>query len=122
MTIDDYFAAIERGLRQNIRVSRIEEPITLLASDANNGLIRCRVHFWDSSYLDVYEVVSTDLDYPVRLHYATTYLRKEGACLSLRQCASSPRDCDASAPQASWRRGSACASRFARFGPSAGRD
>ena len=60
MIIDDYFAAIERGLRQNVQIGKIEEPITCLASDDYNGLIRCRVFFWDGSYLDLYEVVSTE--------------------------------------------------------------
>jgi len=74
--IDDYFAAIERGLRQNVQIGRIEEPITCLASDDYNGLIRCRVVFWDESYLDLYEVVSTELGHPVRVHYAYTYIRE----------------------------------------------
>ena len=76
MNIDDYFAAIERGLRQNVRIGKIEEPIICLASDDYNGLLRCRVVFWDASYLDIYEVVSTELGYPVRLSYAYTYLRE----------------------------------------------
>ncbi len=75
MTIDDYFSAIERGLHQNVRVGHVEEPLTCLASDEYNGLIRCRVYFWDDSYLDIYEVVTTELGYPIRLHYAYTYLR-----------------------------------------------
>jgi hypothetical protein len=75
--IDDYFAAMERGLRQNIRVGSVEEPITCLASDDFNGLVRCRVFFWDGSFLDIYEVVSTELGYPVRVHYAYTYVREE---------------------------------------------
>jgi hypothetical protein len=73
--IDDYFAAIERGLRQNVQVGRIEEPIVCLTSDDYNGIICCRVVFWDNSYLDLYEVVSTELGYPVRVHYAYTYVR-----------------------------------------------
>jgi hypothetical protein len=76
VTIDDYFAAIERGLRQNVHIGKIEEPITCLASDNYNGLVRCRVVLWDDSYLDIYEVVSTELGYPVRASYAYTYLRK----------------------------------------------
>lgn len=76
MTIDDYFAVMERGLRQNVRIGKVEEPITCLASDNYNGLIRCRVFFWDGSYLDIYEVVSTELGYPVRVHYSYTYLRE----------------------------------------------
>ena len=75
MIVDDYFAAIERGLRQNVHIGTIEDPITCLASDDYNGLIRCRVVFWDGSYLDIYEVVSTELGYPVRLHYAYAYVR-----------------------------------------------
>jgi len=43
MTIDDYLAAMERGLRQNVHVGRIEEPITCLTSDDYNGLVRCRL-------------------------------------------------------------------------------
>ena len=76
MIIDDYFSSIERSLRQNVRVGEIEEPLTCLASDDYNGLIRCRVVFWDGSYLDLYKVVSTELGYPVRVHYAYTYLRE----------------------------------------------
>ncbi len=75
MTIDDYFAAMERGLRQHPQVSAIEESPVFLASDDYNGLIRCRVSFWDGSRLDLYEVVSTELGYPVRVSYAYTYLR-----------------------------------------------
>lgn len=75
MTIDDYFAAMERGLRQNVKAGKVEESITCLASDDHNGLIRCRFVFWDESYLDVYETVSTELGYPVRVHYAYTYVR-----------------------------------------------
>ena len=78
MNIDDYFAAIERGLRhaKRVQIGKIEEPIICLASDDYNGLLRCRVVFWDNSYLDIYEVVSTELGYPVRLSYAYTYLRE----------------------------------------------
>ncbi len=76
MTIDDYFAAMERGLKQNVNIGTVEEPITCLASDEHNGLIQCRVFFWDDSYLDIYEVVSTELGYPIRVHYAYTYLRE----------------------------------------------
>ena len=68
MIIDDYFAALDRGLRQNVRAGRIEESITCLTSDDYNGLLRCRVHFWDQSSLDIYEVVSTELGYRVRIH------------------------------------------------------
>jgi len=75
--IDDYLAAMERGLRQNIHVGSVEESITCLASDDYNGLLRCRVFFWDNSFLDIYEVVSTELGYPIRIHYAYTYLRRQ---------------------------------------------
>jgi hypothetical protein len=75
--IDDYFVSIERGLSQNSQISKIEEPITLLTSDDYNGLIRCRVTFWDGSFLDIYEVISTELGYPVRINYAYTYLRND---------------------------------------------
>lgn len=76
MIIDDYFAAIERSLQQNVQIGEVE-VLECLASDDYNGLIRCRVIFWDGSYLDIYEVVSTELGYPVRVHYAYTYIRDE---------------------------------------------
>lgn len=75
MKINEYFVSLERGLRHNPQISKIEEPLTLLTSDEYNGLIRCRIYFWNNSYLDVYEVVSTELGYPVRISYAYTYLR-----------------------------------------------
>lgn len=76
MNITDYFATIERSLRQNKAVARVDEPLAYLTSDEHNGLLRCRVHFWDNSFLDIYEVVSTELGYPVRVSYAYTYLRQ----------------------------------------------
>ncbi len=75
MKIDDYFLSIERGLHQNPHVSKVDESICLLTSDDFNGLIRCRIFFWDNSFLDIYEVVSTELGYPVRINYAYTYIR-----------------------------------------------
>jgi hypothetical protein len=62
-------------LSQNIKIGSPEQPIICLASDDYNGLIRCRIFFWDESYLDLYEVISTEQGYPVKIHYAYTYLR-----------------------------------------------
>jgi hypothetical protein len=78
--IDDYFASLERSLRQNRQVSHLQEPFTCLASDDFNGLVRGRVYFWDESFLELYEVVSTELGYPVRISYAYTFLQ-EGQCV-----------------------------------------
>jgi hypothetical protein len=75
VTIDDYLSAIERSLRQNPHVTAMDEPLVCLVSDDYNGLIRGRLGFWDGSYLDLYEVISTELGYPVRVSYAYTYLR-----------------------------------------------
>ena len=75
MNIDEYVAGVERGLRQNARSVRIEEPITCLASDDHNGVLRCRASFWDNSFLDIYEAVSTELGHPIRIHYSYTYVR-----------------------------------------------
>ncbi|MFZ1755789.1 MAG: DUF6516 family protein [Caldilineaceae bacterium] len=74
MNIDNYFASLERGLRQNPLVSHLQQPFVCLASDDLNGLVRGRVFFWDDSFLDIYETVSTELGYPVRIGYAYTYL------------------------------------------------
>ncbi len=73
MKIADYFSGIERSLRR-IKGAKISGKITSLASDDYNGLLRCRVLFWNESYLDIYEVVSTELGYPVKIHYAYTYI------------------------------------------------
>jgi hypothetical protein len=78
--IDDYFSTIERSLLQCTFIAEIAQPITCLASDDYNGLVRCRVFFWDDSYLDFQETVSTELGYPVRIHYAYAYLR-QGQCV-----------------------------------------
>jgi hypothetical protein len=76
MKIADYFSGIERSLRR-IKGAQISGQITSLASDDHNGLLRCRVSFWDESYLDVYEVVNTELGYPVKIHYSYTYMAGE---------------------------------------------
>ena len=73
MKITDYFSGIERSIRR-IKGAEISGQITSLASDDYNGLLRCRVLFWDDSYLDIYEVVNTELGYPVKVHYSYTYL------------------------------------------------
>ena len=76
MIIAGYFAGPERTLRRNPQVSKLEEPFTCLASDDFNGLVRGRVTFWDGSYLDRCEVISTELGYPVRISCAYTYLNE----------------------------------------------
>ncbi len=79
MTIDDYFSALERGLGHNVKLGTPDQPIICLASDAYNGLVRCRISFWDESYLDLYEVVSTELGYPVKVHYAYCIVNAKNA-------------------------------------------
>ena len=74
MKIEDYFSGIERSLRR-FKGAEFSGQITSLASDDYNGLLRCRVLFWDGSYLDVYEVVNTELGYPVKIHYSYTYMQ-----------------------------------------------
>lgn len=74
MKIGDYFSTLERGLKR-LKGAVIQEPLTCLASDDYNGLVRCRVLFWDKSYLDLYEMVNTERGYPVKIHYAYTYVR-----------------------------------------------
>lgn len=76
MKIGDYFVSLERSLRQNDSISSLEEPLVRSTSDDHNGLLKVRVWFWDESYLDIYEAVSTELGYPVRVHYAYTYVHK----------------------------------------------
>lgn len=75
MKIEEYFSNLERGLSQNIKIGSPEQPVICLASDDYNGLVRCRIFFWDDSYLDLYEVVNTEQGYPIKVHYAYTYLR-----------------------------------------------
>ena len=74
MRVEDYFSSLERSLRRNVKIGSPEHPITCLASDEYNGLVRCRIFFWDGSYLDLYEVVNTEQGYPIKVHYAYTYV------------------------------------------------
>lgn len=76
MRIEDYFIGIQRSLEKQRHVVSVDVQASL-ASDAYNGLLKARIWFWDDSYLDLYEVVSTELGYPVRVHYAYAYLRDE---------------------------------------------
>lgn len=75
MKIGDYFSGIERSLHR-IKGTKIHGQVTCLASDDYNGPVRCRVLFWGESYLDIYEVVSTELGYPIRIHYAYTFIQR----------------------------------------------
>lgn len=74
MNIADYFSSVERSLNQFSFITSIE-VIEILASDNFNGILHCRVHFWDESFLSVHETVSTELGYPVRIIYSYAYLR-----------------------------------------------
>ncbi len=74
MKIGDYFSSIERGLRRK-KGANIHDGVICIASDDYNGLIRCRVVFWEGSYLDIYEVISTELGYPIKVHYAYTFMQ-----------------------------------------------
>lgn len=80
MTIDAYFASVERSLLRKARLDPNNAALECIASDDFNGLLRCRATFWDGSFLDIYEVVSTELGYPVRVHYAYSYVR-HGHCV-----------------------------------------
>jgi len=76
MNIADYFSSIERSLEQHTSIASIE-IVEVLASDDFNGILRCRVHFWDGSFLSIHETVSTELAYPVRIVYAYSYIRND---------------------------------------------
>ena len=73
MKVADYFSGIERSLR-GIKGAEVSGKITTLASDGYNGLLRCRVLFWDESYLDVYETVNTEWGHPIKIYYSYTYI------------------------------------------------
>ena len=74
MTIHDYFASMERSLRSNAEIIDIQEPLVCVASSEYDGLIRCRVTLSDGSFLDIYEVVSTELSYRVRVYYSYAHV------------------------------------------------
>ena len=76
MNIADYFSSIERSLSQYASITSVE-IVESLASDDFNGILRCRVHFWDNSFLNIHETVSTELGYPVRIVYAYSYIREK---------------------------------------------
>ena len=75
MTIDEYFTSLDRGLRHGAKRGISVTAFECIASGDFNGLIRCRASFLDRSFLDIYEVVSTELGYPVRVHYSYNYVR-----------------------------------------------
>ncbi len=79
MNIADYFSSIERALDEYASITSVD-VIEVLASDDFNGMLRCRVHFWDDTFLSIHETVSTELGYPVRVVYAYSYIR-EGQCV-----------------------------------------
>ena len=80
MNIDAYFTSLERSLKRKARLNTTGATFECIASDEFNGLLRCRATFWDGSFLDIYEVASTELGYPVRIHYAYTYM-SQGQCI-----------------------------------------
>ena len=49
----------------------------VLASDDFNGILRCRVHFRDGTFLSIHETVSTELGYPVRIVYSYSFIRND---------------------------------------------
>ena len=75
MLIAAYFAGIEQTLERHPQITSLDVLLAQASGDYN-GLLRVRAHFWDASYLDVYEVISTELGYPIRLHYAYTTMRQ----------------------------------------------
>jgi len=77
MYVGDYLAGVEQTLQHCPGITGLR----VLASQASgpyNGLLRVRAAFWDESFLDIYEVVNTELGYPIRIHYAYTYLDRDG--------------------------------------------
>jgi hypothetical protein len=73
MRIHDYFASIERGIRENHKIGFLTQPVIAKAFDAHHGLLKATVHFWDGSQLSLEEVVSTASGYPEILRYSYTY-------------------------------------------------
>ena len=74
MRIEDYFESVEYSLRNHIAIHYIEEPTILSISDGFNGLIKIRAFFWNGSFLDIHETASTSLGFPIRIHYAYTFI------------------------------------------------
>lgn len=75
MRIHDYFANIERGIREKRKIGFLAQPILALAFDEHHGLFRASVYFWDGSQLNLEEVVSTEHGYPEILRYSYTYTK-----------------------------------------------
>ena len=73
MYIKDYLAAVEQTLQHCPGIISLRVLASQSSSDCN-GLLRVRASFWDESFLDIYEVVNTELGYPIRIHYAYTYI------------------------------------------------
>lgn len=75
MQIYDYFASVERGIRENRKIGFLVQPVLALAFDEHHGLFRANVYFWDGSQLTLEEVISTQGGYPEILRYSYTYVK-----------------------------------------------
>lgn len=76
MRIHDYFAGVERGIRENRKIGFLEQPIVAKAFDEHHGLLRVNVYFWDGSRLTIEEAISTEQGYPEIFRYSYTYTRE----------------------------------------------
>ena len=76
MTIYDYFAGLERGIRQNRKIGYLAEPLVTVVFDEHRGFLHCDVFFWDGSKLAISETVDTSPGYPRVTDYSYTYLRE----------------------------------------------
>jgi hypothetical protein len=80
VTIDEYFSSVARCLHRKANVDPGDPVFECIASDDLNGMLRCRAVFWNRSFLDIYEVVTTELGYPVRVYYSYAYMSR-GECV-----------------------------------------
>jgi hypothetical protein len=77
MNILDYFASLQRSIRQNRTIGFLEEPALMQAFDDYRGLFRVRIFFWDRSCLAIDQVIDTQAGYPEILRYSYTYVRND---------------------------------------------
>ena len=72
MKIGDYFESLRTGAdARTPLVSNLQEPFTFWPRTTTTASFEA-VHSSGMHLLDLYEVVSTELGYPVRIHYSYT--------------------------------------------------
>lgn len=77
MDIEQYFQLLKRSIQRNPQISYVQAPVLFQKFDDYRGRIKARIFFWDSSSLNIEEVVDTEAGFPHKTGYSYTSLQNE---------------------------------------------